>query len=72
MDTYLKDLMVYLQNEISQGKTEFRVVAHENNKGHVTAYMHPLNKNGETFDFELSEIGDGVVMTNNPLVPKAK
>lgn len=51
----------YFKHEISEGKTEFRVVAQSTDEG-VKLYIHPLGKNGESRDFIVT-CGDTIDVT---------
>jgi hypothetical protein len=64
--TYLKDLFQFLSKEISEGKTRFCLVANDRGQGVIESYIHPLGKNGETFDFSLSDFGTEVQIMSNP------
>lgn len=44
------DIEQYLRKENKEGKTEFRLVVSHNTEEGIVIYMHPLGKNGETFD----------------------
>ena len=45
-------LQDYLTHELSEGKTEFRVVAENiGSEAGVKIYIHPLGKDGESRDF---------------------
>ena len=45
----IDDLKRYIEKELSEGKTEFRLVA-RNEDAETVIYMHPQDKDGETFD----------------------
>jgi len=53
----------YFRKEVAEGKTEFRLVARvgEQTKT-VTFYIHPLGRDGQTFDGHVA--GDNVENTN--------
>ena len=44
------ELALYLETEKDEGKNEFRLVVNNDN----SFYIHPLNKDGKTFDGNLS------------------
>lgn len=54
----LKTFEQYLHAEIEEGKIDFRIRAQKNANGHVEFYIHPLDKNGDTRDYEVA--GDTV------------
>lgn len=43
-------LSLYLENEVDEGKTEFRMVVNPHNK---TFYIHPMGKDGISYDGKL-------------------
>lgn len=53
----------YFRKEVAEGKTEFRLRADVGEKTKtVTFYVHPLDKNGQTFDGHV--VGEKVENTN--------
>lgn len=45
-------LEAYLNHELCEGKTEFRITAEPSEHGNgVKIYIHPLGKDGESRDF---------------------
>lgn len=71
MNTYLKDFYNFIKKQAVQGHVEIRMVATVNpSNGSITVYAHPLNKDGDTFDFMLSEIGEGVEIMSYPSIFK--
>ena len=60
MNEHLKNIFNYLSKEISEGKTDFRLVAHKHTNGWVRAYIHPFGKDGETVDLCLDHEGQFV------------
>lgn len=68
----LKDFFEFIKAQSNQGSAEIRLVATiDPITGNITGYAHPLNKNGDTFDFMLCENGYSVEMTSNPNIKKA-
>ena len=75
MNTYLTDLMSFFKKELKEGKTDFRLrVSSCVETGEVSdlrAYIHPLDKSGETFDFCLAKVGEDIQIMSNPNVTKS-
>lgn len=46
----MKELNEYLNSETQQGKTEFRLVTRDLGDGGTKIYIHPIGKDGKTFD----------------------
>lgn len=56
MEDFNAWLMKYFEREISEGKTEFRIVATRDSKETAIDLMiHPLGKDGKTIDMRLQE-----------------
>ena len=49
----LKGLSEYFAKEIAEGKTEFKIKISDTEIG--AGYIHPLDKDGSTYDFNFSE-----------------
>lgn len=50
----VKKLVDYFGKEVSEGKKEFRLVFTDDE----TVYIHPIGKDGETYDIDLKKIGE--------------
>lgn len=52
MEDLYTALLKHFENELAEGKTEFRLVAQQTENG-VKMYIHPIGKDGNTIDLSL-------------------
>jgi hypothetical protein len=54
MEDIYTALLNHFEKELAEGKTEFRLVARQTERG-VEMYIHPMGKDGNTIDLYLEK-----------------